>query len=163
MPRRKPCTYGNWSSDVTACAESTTNRGRTEVAGVMSGAGLVRQVFEMPQSGRVLQVGVPAMGAWRWQGSQRPFECLRVVPGTDRPRKQRRAFPILMKLSAGLLHGQETGRHPVKGARWSEQARLGRRSCPGCVVKTYCWSERQVHGGFAAATSMNCDSAIEGI
>jgi len=71
----------------------------------MSGAGLVRQVFEMPQSGRVLQVGVPAVGAWRWQGSQRPFECLRVVPSTDRPRKQRRAFPILMKLSAGLCMG----------------------------------------------------------
>lgn len=38
MPGREPWTYGNWSSDVTARAKSTTNRGRTEAAGVMPGA-----------------------------------------------------------------------------------------------------------------------------
>jgi hypothetical protein len=75
MPRWEPWTYGNWSSDVNVHVKSIPNRGRTGAAGVMSGACRVRQVIQMPQSGRVLQVGVPARGACPWQGSQGPFEC----------------------------------------------------------------------------------------
>jgi len=59
MPGREPWTYGDWSSDVNACVESTTNRGRAWAAGVIAGACLVGQVVETPKSGRVLQVGVP--------------------------------------------------------------------------------------------------------
>jgi len=77
MPGREPWTYGNWSSDVTARAKSTTNRGRTEAAGVMPGACQVRQVLQKPQSGRVLQVGV-RLRAKRCsrQGSRGPLAVL---------------------------------------------------------------------------------------
>ncbi len=76
MPLRERWTYGDWSSDVTGCVESITNRGRAEVAGVMSGACCIRQVLEMRQSGRVLQVGVrrPAERSSR-QGSRDLFGC----------------------------------------------------------------------------------------
>ena len=81
MPGRKPRTYGNWSSDVNADLTSIANRGRTWVAGVMPGACYVKQVFEIPKSGSVLQVEAFYGGVCLWQGSHKPFECSRVVPG----------------------------------------------------------------------------------
>ena len=78
MPLRERWTYGDWSSDVTGYAERPTNRGRTEAAGVMPGACLVRQVLQRPQSGRVLQVEV-RLRAKRCsrQGSRGPWLCYR--------------------------------------------------------------------------------------
>ena len=82
MPLRERWTYSDWSSDVTVYAERPTNRGRTVAAGVMPGACLVRQVFETPQSGRVLQVGFRLGGQeplWAkrcsWQGSRGSWLC----------------------------------------------------------------------------------------
>jgi hypothetical protein len=102
MPGREPWTYGNWSSDVTAFAKSATNRGRTGAAGVMSGACLVGQVLEMPQPGRVLQVGVPERGTCPWLAvmgrSSADGWCRAHIDHESSDVH----FPALMKLSAGL-------------------------------------------------------------
>ncbi len=62
MPEREFRTYLNGldamsSTDVTAVAESQTNRARSEVAGVVSGAGQVSQWFKHLRLMRVLRVG----------------------------------------------------------------------------------------------------------
>lgn len=65
---------------MTGYAESTTNRGRTGVAGMMTGACLVRQVIEIPQSGRVLQLGV-AMTRWQAMFAARQSQLVRMFTG----------------------------------------------------------------------------------
>ena len=92
VPSRERWTYGDWSSDVTVYVKSITNRGRTKVAGVMPGACCVRQVFERPQSGSVLQVGVRGSGAVSTARQSWPVRVLTGGAGHGPTRKQRRGF-----------------------------------------------------------------------
>ena len=75
MVRREPHTYldGRDESvltDVTAEVKSQTNRARSEVSGVVSGAGRVCQCFKHLRLMRVLQVGRTARFTQLRQGSR---------------------------------------------------------------------------------------------
>jgi hypothetical protein len=82
-------------TDVTAVAKSQTNRARSEVTGVVSGAGQVSRCLKHLRLMRVLPVGQgealtqlpsackPGVGCRFSKAVETTGACLRVVPGTN--------------------------------------------------------------------------------